>query len=123
MKSYPCNKGCGTQITFSEDATTDTGKKIPLDADTMRPHQCPNSTYNQDKHFVKEVGEGKYNRPTATQSQQQGSQASIDSRQEFYRQRDEKYEEKFATHMGKLDAIIAQLHRLVEILGGKTANE
>ena len=33
-------KFCEEEITFSDDYTSESGKKIPLDADTDEPHRC-----------------------------------------------------------------------------------
>ena len=39
-----CNNNCGTEIHFSDNAISKTGKKIPLEGDNT-PHNCPMSKY------------------------------------------------------------------------------
>ena len=39
-KTKPCIKGCGANIYFDEDYKSESGKFIPLDADTREPHRC-----------------------------------------------------------------------------------
>jgi hypothetical protein len=43
-----CRYGCGTQIHFSENVVSGSGKKIPLEGDGV-PHNCPFSPYNEKK--------------------------------------------------------------------------
>ena len=51
-KTKPCIKGCGGKIYFDEDYKSDSGKFIPLDADTRAPHQC-----NHSQSFGPEYGD------------------------------------------------------------------
>jgi hypothetical protein len=48
MKSEPmsCNR-CNEAIYFDDDYRSSRGKKIPLDAKTKEPHDCPASDYNK----------------------------------------------------------------------------
>ena len=46
MKTKECNKGCGTLIYFDEQHKSEKGRWVPLEADTNKPHECPNSDYN-----------------------------------------------------------------------------
>ena len=53
-KTKPCIKGCGAKIYFDEDYKSDSGKFIPLDADTREPHQCNDfqSVSSENSNFV-----------------------------------------------------------------------
>lgn len=46
QKTKQCNKGCGTLIYFDEQHKSEKGRWVPLEADTNKPHECPNSDYN-----------------------------------------------------------------------------
>ena len=50
-KSKPCIKGCGAKIYFDEDYKSESGKFIPLDAETREPHQCQTS-YPFDSEYA-----------------------------------------------------------------------
>ena len=39
-RTKPCYKGCGAEIYFDETFKSDSGKFIPIDANTDEPHQC-----------------------------------------------------------------------------------
>lgn len=44
-----CKYGCGTEITFSDLEVSESGKKIPLDKKTLKPHQCGKNPYYTNK--------------------------------------------------------------------------
>ena len=51
-KTKPCFKGCGGKIYFDEEYKSESGKFIPLDAETREPHQCQISySYDSDSTF------------------------------------------------------------------------
>jgi hypothetical protein len=43
-----CKNNCGAKITFSDNAISKSGKKIPLQENGL-PHDCPKKPYNQYK--------------------------------------------------------------------------
>lgn len=47
MKTIFCNNHCGTEIYFSDQHVSKSGKKIPLEVKTQQPHKCPNNPYNK----------------------------------------------------------------------------
>ena len=61
MNTVKCSRLCGTELYFSDNHVSKSGKKIPLEVQyavddpkhekplfTNKDHQCPNSTYNKD---------------------------------------------------------------------------
>ena len=46
-------KYCNEEIAFDDDYISEcNGKKIPLDTDTMEPHDCPDSPYHHQNRIV-----------------------------------------------------------------------
>jgi hypothetical protein len=43
-----CGNNCGAKITFSDNVTSKSGRKIPLQENGL-PHDCPYSSYNKAK--------------------------------------------------------------------------
>jgi len=54
-RDLECIRGCGTVIYFDDASKTSTGKKIPLERATGKPHNCPNNPYN-NKNQVAATG-------------------------------------------------------------------
>ena len=44
-----CRNGCGAEITWDPKQKSASGKSIPIDAVTNKPHQCPNSDFAMKK--------------------------------------------------------------------------
>jgi hypothetical protein len=40
QRRYMCDKGCGQEIYFDANSKAESGKWIPLDKETVLPHQC-----------------------------------------------------------------------------------
>jgi len=50
MKELACIRGCGAIIYFDDKFVASTGKKIPLEKATGKPHDCPLNPFNQKKN-------------------------------------------------------------------------
>lgn len=48
-----CRNDCGLRITFSNNAISKNGKKIPLQENGL-PHNCPNSYFNKRRRELQE---------------------------------------------------------------------
>ena len=57
-KTKPCIRGCGGKIYFDEDYKSESGKFIPLDAETREPHRCqvPYSVDTENNTFSASSG-------------------------------------------------------------------
>lgn len=63
-KTTYCFRNCGTRIKFDQYHKSQSGKMIPIDADTGEDHQCPNSTFAKAQR-------GELQEPKQQQAQQQ----------------------------------------------------
>lgn len=60
----PC-RYCDGDIYFDDDHISDSGKKIPMDAETEEPHSCPGRAYarerrqalNEDQNYTQSANE------------------------------------------------------------------
>jgi hypothetical protein len=92
--SVQCFRGCGTRVKFDDNYLSPSGKKIPLDANTGEPHQCPNNTFNQkNKSF-----------PTKQDTQQLRSSIQEESEKQL----------KFADHAEQIDSLLQAILLYVE---------
>ena len=53
-KTKQCSKGCGSKIYWDEEFKSDSGKFIPLDARTDKPHNCKGPE-SSDIYFLDEI--------------------------------------------------------------------
>ena len=84
MSNLLACKLCGKSIKFDDKRVSErTGKKIPLDVDTDKPHDCPvwkgNQQYQQQ--------------PQAHQQQQQSQLVQHDQRQPSQKQQERRYQQ------------------------------
>ena len=74
-----CNKGCGTEIYWDEEFKSDSGKFIPMDSRTDRPHQCDGSIESAESYYPDEIKKYKKQKPEVIESETPTSQTPISS--------------------------------------------
>jgi hypothetical protein len=88
-RTITCNKGCGTTLKFDKNYTSQSGKMIPLEAETGQPHQCPNNTYNQKKNIF----------PSKQDTQELRTEIATEGQTQL----------KFAEHAEQIDQLLQQI--------------
>ena len=78
-KTKQCNKGCGTEIYWDEEFKSDSGKFIPMDSRTDRPHQCDGSTESAEPYYPDEIKKYKKQKSKVIKPETPTSQTPISS--------------------------------------------